>query len=183
MQMNGAGGEEAAAVLGMLNMPGGAQFQNVHFMAIEQEVEILIAQDAIRAGVDQEIQRTVEVTMDVSYEQWLSLPPKMRQRVGLAVSFDAGWQKRSSGNAYDSLSGHAVFIGQHTQLVIALAIMSKRCRTCDQARELEGEVPEHNCPKNHEGSNKSMEPLAAIKLLRFVFYNSHSYVSLSYGDG
>jgi hypothetical protein len=83
---------------------------------------------------------------------------------------------------FDSLSGHAVFIGQQTRLVIALAIMSKRCMTCDKAHELEREVPEHNCPKHQEGSSKSMEPLAAIKLLKFVFYNSHSYVRIMVMD-
>jgi hypothetical protein len=185
MQMNGAGGEEAAALLGMLNVPGGARMRHTHFTAIEQElakVEINVAQEAIRAGLDEEIKRTVNATMDLSYEEWVALPIKSRPRVGLAVSFDAGWQKRSSGNTYDSLSGHAAFYGQQTRLVIALAIMSKRCTTCDKAHELERKVPEHNCPKNHEGSSKSMEPLAAVKLLKFIFYNSHSYVRLMVMD-
>jgi hypothetical protein len=155
----------------MLNVPGGARMRHTHFTAIEQElakVEINVAQEAIRAGLDEEIKRTVNATMDLSYEEWVALPIKSRPRVGLAVSFDAGWQKRSSGNTYDSLSGHAAFYGQQTRLVIALAIMSKRCTTCDKAHELERKVPEHNCPKNHEGSSKSMEPLAAVKLLKFI---------------
>jgi hypothetical protein len=180
MQMNGSGGEQAAALLGMLNVPGGARMRDSHFIAIEQEisqVEIDIARGAIRAALDIKIQRTVEETMDMTYEQWLTLVDNDRPRVGLVVSFDTGWQKRSIGNIYDSLSGHAVFYGQKTRLVIALTIVSKRCTTCDKAPP-ESDVPEHDCPKNHEGSSKSMEPLAAVELLKYVFYNSHSYVNI-----
>jgi hypothetical protein len=43
-------------------------------------------------------------------------------------------------------------------------------------------VPEHNCPKNHEGSSKAMEPLAAIELLKSIFYNSNSYVTIMVMD-
>jgi hypothetical protein len=53
MQMNGCGGEDAAAVLGMLNMPGGARMRHTHFMAIEQEIaitEIDVAEEAIRGS-------------------------------------------------------------------------------------------------------------------------------------
>jgi hypothetical protein len=113
----------------------------------------------------------VEETMgDMTYEQWFALSDDERPRIlGLVVLFDTGWQKRSSGNMYDSLSGHAAFFGQWTRLMIALAVMSKKCMTCDKAAELESEVPEHNCPKkNHEGSSKLMEPLAAVELLKYI---------------
>jgi hypothetical protein len=63
--------------------------------------------------------------------------------------------------------------------MITLAIMSKKCTTCDRAAELESEVvPEHN----HEGSSKSMEPLEAVGLLTYIFYNSNSYISIIVSD-
>jgi len=188
MQMNGSGGEDAAAVLGMLNMPGGARMRHTNFIAIEQEiaqVEIEVAHDAIRAGLDEEIlKRTVEEKMgEMTYEQWRALSDEERPRIGLVASFDTGWQKRSSGNTYDSLSGHAAFYGQRTGLMIALKIMSKKCTTCDRAAKFESEVvPEHNCPKNHEGSSKSMEPLAAVELLKSIYDHGNCYISTIVSD-
>jgi hypothetical protein len=95
MQLNGSGGEEAAAVLGMLNLPGGARMRNTHFIAIDLEIaqaEIDVAHDAIKAGLDEEIKRTVEETMgDMKYEQWLALSDDERPRIGLVVSFHTEW--------------------------------------------------------------------------------------------
>jgi hypothetical protein len=87
MQMNGCRGEDAAAVLDMMNLPSGARMRHTHFMAIEEEigqVEIDVAEQAIRDGLEEEIKRTVEATMDLSYEQWwLALDD--RPRIGLIV--------------------------------------------------------------------------------------------------
>ena len=49
---------------------------------------------------------------------------------GLTVSYDMGWQRRSSGNNYTSLSGHAFLIGGHTRRVIACVVFSKKCSIC-----------------------------------------------------
>ena len=38
--------------------------------------------------------------------------------IGLIVSFDMAWQKRGSGNRYDSISGHVLMIGCVTKKVI-----------------------------------------------------------------
>jgi hypothetical protein len=67
----------------------------------------------------------------------------------LDVSFDMGWQHRSSGVRYNSLSGHALLVGALTRKPICLAIKSKRCNFCItwksnnkdivEAAELDGE--------------------------------------------
>ena len=36
----------------------------------------------------------------------------------LIVSYDMGWQKHSSGHAYNSRSGHGLIIGQHNNKVL-----------------------------------------------------------------
>jgi hypothetical protein len=74
MQMNGIGGEEAAAMLGMCYI--GRRLACVMYISLLLlSKKINVAQDAIRAGgIDGEIKITEEVTMDVSYEQWLSPP-------------------------------------------------------------------------------------------------------------
>ena len=45
-----------------------------------------------------------------------------------------GWQRRSSGNNYASLSGHAFLIGAHTRRVIACVVFSKKCSICESKR-------------------------------------------------
>ena len=42
----------------------------------------------------------------------------MREKIGLTVSYDMGWNKRSSGHRYDSLSGHAFIIDAYTRRII-----------------------------------------------------------------
>ena len=37
--------------------------------------------------------------------------PEEIQQIGIAVSYDMGWNKRSTSKVYDSLSGHGFIIG------------------------------------------------------------------------
>ncbi|XP_052218734.1 uncharacterized protein LOC127836272 [Dreissena polymorpha] len=53
------------------------------------------------------------------------------------VSVDAGWQKRGSGRAFDSLSGHCSMVGTKTGKVLAYAVRSKTCRVCSQHKKKE----------------------------------------------
>ena len=50
----------------------------------------------------------------VYYKEWINKKQGEREKVGLTVSYDMGWNKCSSGNRYDSLSGHAFIIGAYT---------------------------------------------------------------------
>ena len=52
--------------------------------------------------------------------------------VGLDVSYDMGWQKRSSGRRYDSTSGHSFLIGLRSQKIIGFIVYSKKCKLCDR---------------------------------------------------
>ena len=76
-----------------------------------------------------------------------------------------GWQKRSSGRRYDSLSGHGLFIGKHTKKVLAYCVKSKECITCNNLLINNVDIPDHMCPKNHEGSSKSMDTEALIAIV------------------
>jgi hypothetical protein len=96
----------------------------------------------------------------------------------LLCSFDMGWQQRSSGNSYNSQSGHGLLVGGLTRKPICFVIKSKRCNTCItwkaknkdlvEAAELDGEellMPDHKCTKNHDGSSSSMEPQACLHMV------------------
>lgn len=45
-------------------------------------------------------------------------------------------------------------------------IYSKKCKLCDDKTKKNYETKCNNCPKNYEGSSKSMEPNAALELLK-----------------
>ena len=60
------------------------------------------------------------------HEQWFKSEKKTGKIFGLIVLYDMGWQRRTSGNTYASLSGHGYLIGAHTRRVIACEVFSKK---------------------------------------------------------
>ena len=55
---------------------------------------------------------------------------RFTEHVGLDVSYDIGWEKKSSGRRYDSKSGHAFMIGLHTGFIIGVILFCKDCAKC-----------------------------------------------------
>ena len=82
-----------------------------------------------------------------------------------------GWQKISYGRRYDSSSGHAFIIGARSKGVIKMVLYSKACRKFYAAEKRREEAEEHECPKNFEGSSKSMESSEILKMVEDAFYN------------
>ena len=105
--------------------------------------------------------------------------------IGIFTSYDMGWNKRSSGNRFDSLSGFAFLIGCKSKKIIAAQISSKKCNICAKCFAKGEPVPEdHKCPRNHEGSSKSMEADAALQLIKKIFreYAGRIYVKVIVSD-
>ena len=46
----------------------------------------------------------------------------------ISISFDMGWNKKSSGNPYDSLSGHALAIGCLSNKILNVVVSRVRVR-------------------------------------------------------
>ena len=90
----------------------------------------------------------------------------------ISISFDMGWNKRSSGSYYDSLSGHALAIGCLSNKILNMVVSSKICRQCSVARENGKEPLEHVCPQNYDGSSKAMEADAALTLYKDIYNKS-----------
>ena len=59
-----------------------------------------------------------------------------------------GWQKKSSGNCYDSQSGHSYAIGLYRRKIIDSCTYCKVCKICDQARIKNLTPQKHHCAKN-----------------------------------
>ena len=128
-----------------------------------------ISDDCMENARGKEVLATVGEEM---YKQWKEKnDPK---RVPLTVSYDMGWNKRSSGHMYDSVSGHGFILGGLTQKVLHHQCMSKQCTKCFAAKEIKETPIPHECPQNHEGSSKSMEVEGIFRIIQESFYD-HRY--------
>ena len=52
-----------------------------------------------------------------------------------------------------------------------MVLYSKACLNCDAADKRGEEAEEHECPKNFEGSSKSMEASVIMKMVEDAFLN------------
>jgi len=76
-----------------------------------------------------------------------------------------GWNKQSSGTKCDSTSGHGFVLGSQTKKILQFKVMSKSCSRCSLAAARKVEVKPQACPKNYEGSSKSMETEAIFRMV------------------
>ena len=74
-----------------------------------------------------------------------------------------GWTKRSSGNRYDSQTGHAVLFGQSTKKIIGSKIYNKGCQICANSSSNGNVTKSHRCLINWEESSKAMESAAILE--------------------
>ena len=92
---------------------------------------------AIEEALQEEIKHTLE-HKNWSYGDWCDLSDKDKNnnKVKLAVTYDMGWQKRSSGRRYDSSIRHAFIIGESSKGIIGMVLYSKACLKCDSAEKI-----------------------------------------------
>ena len=134
MQLIGGGGKESTKLLGVLNLPWKG-FEKKNFTKIEAHAgmaERLVGYLAIEEALQEEIKQTLE-HKNQSYGDWCDLSDKDKNnnKVKLTVTYDMGWQKRSSSRIYDSSSGHAFIIGARSKGIIKMVLYYKACRKCD----------------------------------------------------
>ena len=122
-----------------------------------------VTKKEIRRALEEEVRLTLEQEgRGDEYEKWER--GEEITRVKLTGSFDMGWNKRSSGNRYDSNSGHAFIIGALSGKVICMRVYSKTCRICQYANKTQTIATAHECAKNYEGSSKSMEVQSILEM-------------------
>ena len=68
-----------------------------------------------------QIEIFINYLFNANYED---VPEEIRT-IGISVSFDMGWQKRSTGRLYDSISGHGYRIGCRTKNIIAMGLKKR----------------------------------------------------------
>jgi hypothetical protein len=206
----GDGGSEAARILGLLGLPNDTTMETRSFPKIEQGLSPKlqkVTDDILLENLIEEARLSMQENdgQDANdFEQWkLSLKNETVAPLGqskyprLNVSFDMGWQQRSSGHKYASLSGDALLVGCHTRKPISVIVMSKVCNFCkawenkmkriaadgnnnnsDNNNNNNGllEAPPHDCVRNHDGSSSAMEPKACLEMVIDMYNNKHCII-------
>ena len=126
----------------------------------------------MKEAIDEEVILTVEDSE--KYKQY----KEGKLRVGITVSIDMGWNKRSSDNHYDCLSGHALIIYCLLEQIVAAIVSSKMCRVCNLVEENGEESPDHVYPKNYDGISKVMEADATHHLYKRLYNSSNKNLYL-----
>ena len=177
LQQIGGGATESGILLTYLGLPSAQTFQKSHFGTIEKKIRTTIKQltnSSISIALDEEMRLTLEDNFEG--EELMSKLNDWKQKKlkndhnGLTVCYDMGWNKRSTGTRYDSISGQGIMIGARSGKVIDFRTISKKCGKCDRLRRAlelgpNESVPDHDdCVKNHDGSSKSMECQALLMM-------------------
>ena len=122
----GTGGFIVGMFATFFGIPGGRSWDRAYFRNMPEVHGIMLdlcnlilgeaLSEEIKATMQHELENvyTKEV-IDVAINNFLngnysSLPTDVLS-IGISVSFDMGWQKRSTGRLYDSISGHGFIIG------------------------------------------------------------------------
>jgi hypothetical protein len=186
----GDGGTEAGRLLGLLGLPNDTTMERRSFGIIEEKMSPVIkglTKDILLENLIEEVKATVgegnafdlwKLSLDGTIVLDKSNYPKIR------VSFDMAWQQRNSGNRYNSMSGHALFVGGYSRKPITLSIKSKICSTCKAWTKKHGDMPplEHTCYKNFEGSSGAMEPVACLHMTEELYRDYNCVVDLICAD-
>ena len=160
----GDGGSEAQRVLGLLDLPTSTSMEKSTFTRIERKLHPTIlsyASEPLLQNLILEVEASCIDSGTFDFERWrlavteadTTHPTGLHPAI--AGSNDMGWQKRSSGRRYDSLSGHSFMCGAKLREPIAMALLQKFCRICSVHEEKEMQAAEHECVANHTGSGGS----------------------------
>jgi hypothetical protein len=102
------------------------------------EAEVVATVKSMREAMNKEVRLTLDVherhvwtNIGKVYSWWENLSKEacviLENKPRLTISFDMGWQQRSSGNKYNLNSGHAICIGGYSKKILDYCIKSKVC--------------------------------------------------------
>ena len=116
---------------------------------------------------EDELEEVIQNTENTSVEM---------KKVLLTLSYDMGWQRRSTGRRYNSLSGVGAMVGAETNKILNYGIRQKDCRKCTYYKHKKLDVPEHECATNFQGSSRAMEADLAAELIADIDKGDDTHV-------
>ena len=166
---SGIGPSNLNQLLSFIDLPNCKTFDSTFFNNIELTVGSTLRKVSSKS-MKEAIKEEVELTLADEIKQ-------SKYEIGdllamISILLDMGWDKLSSGDRYDSLSGHALVIGCFLNKILNVVVSSKMCRQCSIATENGEEPSEYVCPRNYDGSFKAMEADAALTLYKDIYNKS-----------
>jgi hypothetical protein len=178
----------------MMGLGGGTAFKRFFYRNapyVHQKI-VAVANGLINESIKQEVTATTNELKEnelLNFENGETIKNRLTNKylntqndeiptIPIAVSYDMGWQKRSGGRVYDSLSGHGFIIGCRTGKVVGMGVRKKKCKICSKYNRDEIEIPPHNCQVNHEGSSGSMEAGLALDSIKELIEKSKKKVHI-----
>ena len=117
----GCGGYDIGSVANFLGVPGGLNWErrftrkspvaaNVILDLVDKIVydSLVVEVTLVIRKMMKDIMSAELIETNIEYfksKQYAKMAPNL-QHIGISISYDMGWQKRSTGRIYDSLSGH-----------------------------------------------------------------------------
>lgn len=186
----GDGSVEAARLCGLLSLPRDTSMEARSYPLIEERLAPAIkelGEEMLHENLLEEVRAANAKLGDAALDEndlmlWQqSLEPdanfvlNRNKYPRIKCSFDMGWQQKGSGHVFNSLSGHALFVGAETRKPISLGIKSRKCSHCDQKRKNLpcGPIEKHDCCKNHTGSSAAMEAQSCLDQYVYLFDTKH----------
>ena len=137
--------------------------QQVSKQVMEENLkkEVELAKNAARDKyVEWEKTNGATATQSDKVQQMRSFLNCVNGKVGIPISSDGAWQKRSLGkHSMNSSTGHNYAVGARSKKILNLVVYSQHCKLCYLADLAGKEPPVHRCGKNYEAemSAKAME--------------------------
>ena len=179
----GSGGTDLADFLAFAGLPNFISFCSGSFHRIETLINpylLQVAEQSMERAREEEVKMTL-LEKGICYDkEWKQKNEMDRKQVALTTSFDMGWNKRSSGRRYDSLSGHGFLLGCRTNKIIDSILCSKKCATCSRYERQDQDLPTHTCPKNYTGSSKAMEADGLLQAYIDLYRQSNGTLAISH---
>ena len=116
LMQTGCGASEASVNLTFLDLPHASTFQKSTFPRVQSAIRPFIkalSEKIMREAREKEVLTTIGQEKFIDWKE-KKIPAK---DVKLTISYDMGWNKRSSGNKYDSMSGHGFVLGGETKKI------------------------------------------------------------------
>jgi len=176
----GTGGFDIGNVTAFLGIPGGKSWERTyhrHSSSMTKHI-MKVAEDEMRGALNEEIEATIrdkldgkmdDEEIDNAVKAWFAkddenIPDEIKT-IGIAVSYDMGWQKRSTGRVYDSISGHGYIIGCRTGKILGMQVRQTKCKKCQAQNNNGTPAVTHDCMVNWDGGSGAMEAAVAMDLI------------------
>ena len=133
----GIGGYDIGSIANFFGLHGGQNWErsfNRHSPELHNtllDLSQVIKEEALVKEVEVTIRETLkgkysQIIIDEAVSNFIkgnydNVPMEILT-VGIAVFFDMGWQKRSTGRLYDSMSGHGYLIGCRTKNILGFGL-------------------------------------------------------------